>query len=112
MKIHCIERVIIAVGDLPAARQRWIRAGFAVSSEDIHIGNLRFARIAAGAIEIDLCAPDENLKPSPLADAVVARVPTGGGIVGWTWGVEPDDNPTRTIDFELPGPANLTVGAS
>ena len=65
MKIHCIERVIIAVGDLPAARQRWIRAGFAVLSEDSYAGSLRFARIAAGAIEIDLCGrPMRTLRPA------------------------------------------------
>ncbi len=85
--IIAVERVIIAVNDLGAARERWRRAGFALASEELCAGGLRCARFAAGAVTIDLCAAQDPSRLGVLAQPMSAALAAGGGIVGWTWGV-------------------------
>ena len=90
MGIICVERVLVAVRDLAASRENWRRAGFAVASGEFDADGIRIARLAAGAVEIDLCALHSAESSSPLAQHL--RDATGndsaGGIVGWTWGVK------------------------
>lgn len=82
MPITCIEKVIVAVADLDAARDRWSKAGFAIASERAR----EVARLHAGAIAIELRETKDHQ----------------AGIIGWTWGI--DDGPSKG-DFEqfLPG---------
>jgi predicted enzyme related to lactoylglutathione lyase len=96
--IICIARVIVAVADLDAARQRWSRAGFALAPSRDAAGGLRVAPIGAGAVEIDLCASAGADAPPPLS-AALAR---GGGIAGWTWGVSDSESPATENPFALP----------
>ncbi|HSR58878.1 MAG TPA: hypothetical protein VLL57_11845, partial [Candidatus Binataceae bacterium] len=84
MPIICIERVIVTVGDLDAARERWSRAGFAAAPAHA-AGGLRVATLAAGAVQIDLCAPANGARDAP--EALAAALSRGGGVAGWTWGV-------------------------
>jgi hypothetical protein len=86
MRITCIERVLIAAPSLQESRKRWVRAGFAVAPNEIELEGVRFARLAAGAIEIDLCM---GVGAAPLAAAVAEPASRGGGIIGWTWGIDP-----------------------
>lgn len=100
MAIICVERVVVAVSDLDAARERWSRAGFAVAPPRDERG-LRIAAVAAGAVGTDLCAPGTGDTPEPFA-AALAR---GGGIIGWTWG-DSDATAERPISLSekfLPG---------
>ncbi len=86
MPIICIERVLVAVSELEAACERWSKAGFAVAPTRSRGGGLDVARLHAGAIEIELVAvaqPGSGI-PEPLA----APIERGGGIIGWTWGVD------------------------
>lgn len=89
MSIVCVERVIVAVRDLAASRENWHRAGFAIARDEVERDGIRFARLAAGAVEIDLCAVDSVESISPLAHHLREAVQDGrgGGIVGWIWGV-------------------------
>jgi len=82
----CIERVIVAVTNLDIACERWKRAGFAVAGERASIDGAGYARFAAGAVEIDLCALDSSAAKGPLADAIARKAGDGGGVIGWTWG--------------------------
>jgi hypothetical protein len=50
-----IERVIVAVHALEESRENWRRAGFAIAPVEFKRGGMRIARLAAGAVEIDLC---------------------------------------------------------
>jgi len=88
--IICVERVIVAVRDLAASREKWRRAGFAVAPEEFDRDGIRFARLAAGAVEIDLCAVRSANSSSPLAQPLrdATNNDSGGGIVGWVWGVK------------------------
>ena len=47
---------------------------------------MRIARLAAGAVEIDLCQPDGAGLSAALAEPLRASIEAGGGIVGWVWG--------------------------
>ncbi len=99
MKIGYIERVMVAVRDLAESRDKWRRAGFGIASEQFDSGGLRIARIATGAVEIDLCALADD-KPSgqpngSLADSMREAVERGGGIVGWIWGATDDAKPAH-----------------
>jgi predicted enzyme related to lactoylglutathione lyase len=87
MQIKCIERVIVATPSLEEARERWTRGGFAVSAKDREVDAVRIAQLAAGAIEIDL-AETRPQAHGPLADAITQAASRGGGIIGWTWGIE------------------------
>ena len=92
MSIICIERALVAVTNLDAACERWSKAGFAIAAEHAIASGIRCARMAAGAVEIDLCAIDGS---APAAfDAALAR---GGGAIGWTWGAV-DDESTHSGD--------------
>ncbi|MGB3549345.1 MAG: hypothetical protein WA993_01545 [Candidatus Binatus sp.] len=90
--IICVERVIVAVCDLAASRENWRRAGFAVANNENEFdrAGIRIARIAAGAVEIDLCAMHSAESESPLAEHLreATSNDNGGGIVGWVWGVK------------------------
>ncbi len=76
--------------DLAAARENWRRAGFALASADFAADGIHFARLAAGAVEIDLCAIDSAKSRSPLARHLreATESDSGGGIIGWVWGVK------------------------
>ncbi|MGB6554381.1 MAG: hypothetical protein WBE78_12890 [Candidatus Binataceae bacterium] len=86
MRINCVERVLIGTADLAAARERWSRAGFAISPHEERAGGIAFARMAAGGVEIDLCAADASAS-GPLADAIRSAAARGGATLGWIWGV-------------------------
>lgn len=90
MGIICVERVLVAVRDLAASRENWRRAGFALASADFEADGIQFARLAAGAVEIDLCAIDSAKSRSPLARHLreATESDSGGGIIGWVWGVK------------------------
>lgn len=96
MSITCIERVIVAVTDLDAACERWSKAGFAIASKRFSEGATRVARLCAGAIEIDLVAVTSKT-PEPLASALER----GGGIIGWTWGIDAAGPDTPSDDGRL-----------
>ena len=85
MEINCVERVLIGAADLGAARERWNRAGFALAAEKITAGGIEFAPMAAGGVEIDLCAAGSDAS-GPLADAIRGAAARGGAVLGWIWG--------------------------
>ncbi len=92
MEIVCIERVIIAVKNLVDARENWRKAGFGLARGIPQVGGLRWTRLAAGAVAIDLCAIDgERRKSGMLREAVESKLAQGGGIVGWVWGARGSD---------------------
>jgi predicted enzyme related to lactoylglutathione lyase len=88
--IVCVERVLVAVRDLAASQENWQRAGFAFGRQEFERDGIRIARMAAGAVEIDLCATHSADSESPLARHLrdAASNDTGGGIIGWVWGVK------------------------
>ena len=92
MDIICVERVIVAVRDLSASCENWRRAGFAVANNENEFDSagIRIARLAAGAVEIDLCAMRSIESESPLTEDLREAIgnDNGGGIVGWVWGVK------------------------
>ena len=96
MSIKCIERVIIATQSLAGARERWSRSGFAICGTDGDIEGIRFARMAAGGIEIDLAEVTPGAQ-GPLAEALAQAVSRGGGIIGWTWETEGDKGGTGPV---------------
>jgi len=87
MQIAAVERVLVAVTNLDDARSSWSRAGFAIAPQTFSDGGLDFARMAAGAVEIDLVGLVPGERTNALADPVAARIEDGGGIVGWIWGL-------------------------
>ena len=112
MGIICVERVIVAVRDLAASRENWRRAGFAVARDEFEGGSVRIARLAAGAVEIDLCAIKSTKSESRLTEHLreVTASDGAGGILGWVWGVkgvfidERDSMSGRSTEpIELPG---------
>jgi predicted enzyme related to lactoylglutathione lyase len=90
--IICVERVLVAVRDLAASRENWRRAGFAVAPDDRELAadGIGIARMAAGAVEVDLCAMQSAGSVSPLAQHLREATTSdgGGGIIGWVWGVK------------------------
>ncbi len=112
MTINCVERVLIAVADLDAARERWARAGFALASDDCRLGALGFAQMAAGAVEIDLCTAAPGATGA-LASAVLKTSARGGGIIGWVWCID-DHRPLEPAAeaITLPGLAGEAIRAS
>jgi hypothetical protein len=92
MGIICVERVIVAVRDLVASCENWRRAGFAVASDENQFdgGGIRIARLAAGAVEIDLCSIHSTESESPLTEHLRGSIENdnGGGIIGWVWGMK------------------------
>jgi predicted enzyme related to lactoylglutathione lyase len=109
MRITCIERVLIAAPSLAESRTRWARAGFAIAPKEIELEGVRFAQLAAGAIEIDLCTLVGVGAAAPLAAAVAEPASRGGGIIGWTWGIDrrerQPDPPIRLPGAETPASA-------
>lgn len=115
LNIICIERVLAATADLGAACDRWRRAGFAVGRIEGGAEGISFARAAAGAVEVDLCAVTGPADPA-LAAPVAEAAGLGGGIIGWTWGVArgtlAGDSRTRVALPSMNGPAQAAVGGS
>jgi predicted enzyme related to lactoylglutathione lyase len=88
VQIECIERVIVASPNLARSREAWARAGFAIAPESFVDGGLEFARLAAGAIEIDLVAAIKGVElTNALGSAVIEGARADGRIIGWVWGV-------------------------
>lgn len=121
MGIVCVERVLVAVRDLEASRENWRRAGFAIAPKEFDGDEIRIARLAAGAVEIDLCATRSAESNAPLARHLrdATENDSGGGIIGWAWGVkgvlisdERESSPRPSIEsILLPGLAQLSVAA-
>ena len=90
MGIICVERVLVAVRDLAASRENWRSAGFSIATDEFDGDGIHIARMAAGAVEIDLCATLAAKSKSPLAEHLhdATRNDSGGGIIGWVWGVK------------------------
>ena len=88
VNIICIERVIVAVQALAESRENWRRAGFGIAPDEFQHSGTRVARLAAGAVEIDLCELDANGDAGFLTAPLREAVENGGGIIGWTWGVK------------------------
>jgi predicted enzyme related to lactoylglutathione lyase len=101
LRITCIERVLIATPSVAETRRQWARAGFAIAPNEHELEGVRFAGLAAGAIEIDLCEPVGGAT-APLAATVAEAASRGGGIIGWTWGVAPGE-PRANLPVRLPG---------
>jgi hypothetical protein len=101
LRITCIERLLIATPSIAESSRQWARAGFAIAPQETELGGVRFAGLAAGAIEIDLCEP-AGVDPGPLAAAVGEAASRGGGVIGWTWGVAPGERQPH-MPIELPG---------
>ncbi len=122
MSIICVERVIVAVRDLAASCENWRRAGFAVAPEQFDGDGIRIARMAAGAVEIDLCSVHSTKSRSPLAEHLREATGdgNGGGIIGWVWGVKgapvPIERealvPTERESILLPGLSQASVKAA
>jgi hypothetical protein len=97
-QIVAVERVLVAVTNLDRARETWAHAGFAIAPGKFSDGGLEFARMAAGAVEIDLVALTAGESVSPLLEAVAAGAVDGGGIIGWIWGIDgPADDKSRAV---------------
>src|SRR5208337_4006687 len=83
--------IVCARGFGGAWRKRG-RGGVAVCHKEKEFdgAGIRIARLAAGAVEIDLCAMHAAESESPLAEHLreATRNDIGGGIVGWVWGVK------------------------
>ncbi len=114
MGIICVERVIIAVRELPASLQNWRRAGFAIAPEDFDGDGVRFARLAAGAVEIDLCAIHSAESRSPLAASLREAMENGGagGIIGWVWGAKGASAADERESILLPGLSEPSIKAA
>jgi len=87
LQICYIDRVIVAVTNLAAARDSWQSAGFSLSSTSEAGDSISFA---AGALEIELCTASSD-GTGPLADGIREAASRGGGIVGWVWGARDVD---------------------
>src|SRR5208282_6184613 len=78
--------------DLSASCENWRRAGFAVANDENEFDSagIRIARLAAGAVEIDLCAMRSTESESPLTEHLRGSIENdnGGGVIGWVWGVK------------------------
>jgi len=114
LSIICVERVLVAVRDIAASLENWRRAGFAVAPEKFDSPGLRIARMAAGAVEIDLCAIRSTESDSPLTKHLreATSNDNGGGIIGWVWGVNSAPIPDAGESFELPGLSAPTTRAA
>lgn len=121
MGIVCVERVLVAVRDLAASQENWQRAGFAFARKEFARDGIRIARMAAGAVEIDLCATHSDESESPLAKHLreATTNDSAGGIIGWVWGVkgvlisnEREPNSIPSIEsIQLPGLGHDSVKA-
>ncbi|HVA80395.1 MAG TPA: hypothetical protein VNF29_05680 [Candidatus Binataceae bacterium] len=110
MEINCVERILIGAADLGAARERWSRAGFALANEKITAGGIEFAPMAAGAVEIDLCAASGDAS-GPLADAIRNAAARGGAVLGWIWGTSGEDPAAARagVPIAIPGARGASI---
>ncbi|MFZ2061051.1 MAG: hypothetical protein WAU82_08560 [Candidatus Binatus sp.] len=121
MGIICVERVVVAVRDLAASRENWRRAGFSIATDEFDGDGIRIARLAAGAVEIDLCSARSAKSESPLARHLrdATGNDSGSGIIGWVWGVrgvliseEREPGSAKSIEsIQLPGLEQPSVKA-
>ena len=99
---------------MAAARENWRRAGFAVAPDEKEFAGdgIGIARLAAGAVEINLCSIQSAKSKSPLAQHLREAIKNdSGGIIGWVWGVkgvlisdERESNSIPSIEsIQLPG---------
>jgi hypothetical protein len=109
--IVAIERVIVAVADLEAARGRWSQAGFAIAPGDFSADGVRFLRMAAGAVEIDLAATTPGESSGALGTIVAEKAARGGGMIGWVWGTDSRLPPEAQTTVALPGVDNQRIAA-
>jgi hypothetical protein len=119
--IVCVERVLVAVRDLAASQENWQKAGFAFARNEFERDGIRIARMAAGAVEIDLCSTHSAGSDSPLARHLreATSNDNGGGIIGWVWGVkgvlisnERESSSIPSIEpIQLPGLGQSSVKA-
>jgi predicted enzyme related to lactoylglutathione lyase len=97
VNIICIERVIVAVRSLAESRENWRKAGFGIAPKQFQHRGLRISRLAAGAVEIDLCELDTGgeagFLTAPLSKAIENGGGIVGGIIGWTWGFKAGSRP-------------------
>ena len=102
MNIIRIERVLVAVRSLAESRENWRRAGFGIAPKEFRHRGLRIARLAAGAVEIDLCELDAREETGFLATPLREARENGGGIIGWTWGIKvaPHSDPRDSTPAE------------
>jgi predicted enzyme related to lactoylglutathione lyase len=114
MGIICVERVIVGVADLAASRENWRRAGFAVAPDQFDADDIRFARLAAGAVEIDLCTitsvDSQSMLAAPLREAATKE--GAGAIIGWVWGEKGASAGDQNPAIVLPGLAEPATKAS
>jgi predicted enzyme related to lactoylglutathione lyase len=112
MNIICIERVIVAVRGLKESRENWRRAGFGIAPNESEIrhSGMWIARLAAGAVEIDLCELDAGGDAGFLAAPIREAVENGGGIVGWVWGFKGESS-VSDQSILLPGLSEPTTSA-
>ncbi|MGH7925357.1 MAG: VOC family protein [Candidatus Binatus sp.] len=110
----------MAVRDLETSRENWRRAGFAIAPGEFDADGIRIARLAAGAVEIDLCEIHSGKSKSPLAGNLREATgnDSGGGIVGWVWGVkgvlisnERESAAGQSRAIHLPGLSHPTANA-
>jgi hypothetical protein len=114
MGIICVERVIVGVADLAVSRENWCRAGFAVASDQFDADGIRFARLAAGAVEIDLCTITSVDTQSMLAAHVreAATNEGAGAIIGWVWGEKGAKVAYQSHSIAMPGLSETSTTAS
>ncbi|HYK65032.1 MAG TPA: hypothetical protein VEY94_08805 [Patescibacteria group bacterium] len=114
MSIICVERVIVGVADLAASSESWRRAGFAVAADRFDAEGLRFARLAAGAVEIDLCTTTSVDSQSMLAASVreASANEGAGAIIGWVWGDRASPIANQNPSAVLPGLTEPSTKAS
>ncbi len=114
MNIICIERVIVAVRSLAESRENWRRAGFGIAPRTFEHRGIKIARMAAGAVEIDLCEVEADGNAGPLAASLREAVANGGGIIGWVWGekaIAGSDAQDSKLSIVLPGLSEPTINA-
>jgi predicted enzyme related to lactoylglutathione lyase len=115
--IICVERVLVGVADLAASSENWRRAGFSICTDQFDADGLRFARLAAGAVEIDLCnitsADSQSILAPHLREAAANQ--TAGAIIGWVWGDKDKNSPVfsgQGTPATLPGLSGPSTTAS
>jgi hypothetical protein len=110
VNIICIERVIVAVRALAESRENWQRAGFGIAPGEFEHRGIKIARMAAGAVEIDLCEVEPDRNAGSLAAPLREAVEHGGGIIGWVWGAR-GELAVSEQPIVLPGLSEPTISA-
>src|SRR5271163_815311 len=111
MTIISVERVLVAVNGLADSCEKWRRAGFAIAAKEFDADGIRIARLAAGAVEIDLCAIRSTKSKSPLTQHLREATSNDnrGGIIGWVWGAKGAPVDADGESIVLPGLAETSV---